>query len=345
MSQAVSLHAELLRSLQAVARVQLVARLQDDRPNFPQAGELHVFIPDLHLITAARRVEAGYTYGTNYPALLEAVVKSLHVLRLAAAPAGEVVVYQIGDLFDLWRQVDGLDPNANAASAIQNDHASLLAALRDPDLDAQFLLGNHDYDLYRFPNFDAWQRSYVLAPSVMLLHGDVFDWVEQLPDELQNLALFLFSASHPAGTADLEKLRPLNNRSRAGKNFHDFIQNRAPAPTGKWREAANDDGGCWNVQVDGTAPKEMLLYLDSARQKCDTANRQFGSALNVAVIGHTHHARIAVHDSAEEFFALMDCGAWIENCNTADDPTPRPNAQIAALGANEARIYQLSPLE
>jgi hypothetical protein len=40
----------------------------------------------------------------------------------------------------------------------------------------------------------------------------------------------------------------------------------------------------------------------------------------------------------------MDCGAWIENCCTADDATPRPNAQIAALSANEARIYQLAPL-
>ncbi|MCX6629804.1 MAG: hypothetical protein NTW28_19475, partial [Candidatus Solibacter sp.] len=147
-------------------------------------------------------------------------MKSLRDLRLGSAPAGEAVVYQIGDLFDLWRQVDGLDPKASAASAIQNDQASLLVALRDPDLNAQFLLGNHDYDLYRFPNFDAWQRSFVLAPSVMLLHGDVFDWVEKLPDELQNLVLFLFNAN-PAGTADLEKMRPLNRKRRAGKKFRD----------------------------------------------------------------------------------------------------------------------------
>ncbi len=338
-----SLHADLLASLQAIARVQLVARLQDDRLNFPQSNELHVFIPDLHLITAARRVEGGYQYGTNHPALLLAVVKSLRALQLAAAPAGDVVVYQIGDLFDLWRQVDGLDPNANAASAIQNDQASLVAALRDPDLNAQFLLGNHDYDLYRFPNFDAWQRSFILAPSVMLLHGDVFDWVEKLPDELQNLVLYLFTASHPAGTADLEKLRPVNNQQRAGRKFRNFIQNQVAAPTGHWREAG-EDGGNWNVQVAGTAPAEMLLYLDAARQKCGEANRQFGSRLGMAVIGHTHQARIAVHDSGDEFFALMDCGAWIENCCTADDPTPLPNAQIAALGANEARIYQLAPL-
>src|ERR1017187_5065107 len=144
-----SLHADLLGTLQSIANVQLVARLRDDRLSFPQAGELHVFIPDVHLITAARRAEAGYPYGTNYPDLLLAVVQLLRALKLAAAPAGEGVVYQIGDLFDLWRQVDGLDPGANAASAIQNDQASLVAALRDPDLNAQFLLGNHDYDLYQ----------------------------------------------------------------------------------------------------------------------------------------------------------------------------------------------------
>jgi UDP-2,3-diacylglucosamine pyrophosphatase LpxH len=220
-----NLHADLLDALQSVARVQLVARLVDTRLNFPQAEELHVFIPDIHLITAARCAEAGYLYSANYPELLETVVRSLAAFKRSAAPAGEVVVYQIGDLFDLWRQVDGLDPEANAASAIQNDHARLLSALRDPDLNTQFLLGNHDYDLYRFPNFDAWQRSFILPPSVMLLHGDVFDWVENLPTELKNLVLFLFSASHPAVTADLEAMRPLNRRRRPGKDFRASIQN------------------------------------------------------------------------------------------------------------------------
>jgi UDP-2,3-diacylglucosamine pyrophosphatase LpxH len=337
-----SLHGDLLGALQAIARVQLVARLRDERLNFPAVNELHVFIGDVHLITAARRAEAGYQYGTNYLELLLAAIQSLRALKLAASPEGEVVVYQIGDLFDLWRQVDGLDADADAASAIQNDHARLLAALRDADLNAQFLLGNHDYDLYRFPNFDAWQRSYILAPSVMVLHGDVFDWLEKLPGELKNLVLYLFGGSHPVGMSELEKMRPLNTRQRAGRTFRTFIENQVPAPTGKWRDAG--DGENWNVQLAGTSPQRMLLHLDEARQKCGEANAQFGSALQMAVIGHTHQARIAVHDAGGEFFALMDCGAWIENCNTADDPTPRPNAQIAALGANEARIYQLAPL-
>jgi hypothetical protein len=30
------------------------------------------------------------------------------------------------------------------------------------------------------------------------------------------------------------------------------------------------------------------------------------------------------------------------DCVTEDDATPRPNAQIAAVGGNEIRIYQLA---
>jgi UDP-2,3-diacylglucosamine pyrophosphatase LpxH len=335
----VSLHDDLLRALRGNAAVELVACLRDERLGFPQAHELHVFIPDVHLITAARRAESGYAYTTNFPGLLENVVVSLKDLRRdsAATGAGEVVVYQLGDLFDLWRQVDGLDPQAIVASAIQNDHLSLLRALRDPELNTQFVLGNHDYDLFRFPSFDAWQRSFILPPSALVLHGDVFDWVEAaLPDELKNLFLYLFSVSHPAGKAEIKKLRPLNRRSRAGNRFRTFIRSQDPARTGTWPP---QDGipPYFNVQVEGVAPPAMLTFLDQARRKC-------AAEFKIAVIGHTHQARIAVHDAADGFFALIDGGAWIESCATEDDPTPRPNAQIAALGANEARIYQLAPL-
>ncbi len=51
--------------------------------------------------------------------------------------------------------------------------------------------------------------------------------------------------------------------------------------------------------MEGAAGPEMLLYLKEARQKCAEANRKFGSNLNVTVISHTHHARIAIHDTPE----------------------------------------------
>jgi UDP-2,3-diacylglucosamine pyrophosphatase LpxH len=66
--------------------------------------------------------------------------------------------------------------------------------------------------------------------------------------------------------------------------------------------------------------------------------------LMVAVIGHTHHARIAVRESRDgDLFTLIDCGAWIENCVAEGAAAPTPNVQLAALSANEARIYQLQP--
>ena len=42
-------------------------------------------------------------------------------------------------------------------------------------------------------------------------------------------------------------------------------------------------------------------------------------------------------------FALVDTGAWIENCGEANGGQSIPNAQITALSANQVRIYQLNP--
>jgi hypothetical protein len=46
---------------------------------------------------------------------------------------------------------------------------------------------------------------------------------------------------------------------------------------------------------------------------------------------------------AAGLFTLIDCGAWIEQCIAGGETNPMPSAQIAALSANEARIYQLAP--
>jgi UDP-2,3-diacylglucosamine pyrophosphatase LpxH len=58
------------------------------------------------------------------------------------------------------------------------------------------------------------------------------------------------------------------------------------------------------------------------------------------VIGHTHHARIVTREENGDFFALIDCGAWIEHYK-GDDGQPHENAQIGVICGNNARIYQL----
>jgi UDP-2,3-diacylglucosamine pyrophosphatase LpxH len=330
------LHAQFLSTLESVANVSLVSKLRDPRLNIPDPDRLNVFIPDLHLVSKTRT----YQFGTNLVETLTAVLNGVRVLKMAARPS-QVIVYQIGDLLDLWRETDGLDPDPDVASAIEDSHSSLMEAIYDGSLDTQFLLGNHDYDLYRFTNYDIWQRYFYPSPSVMVLHGDIFDWVEELPDGLQNFFVHLFSPNAKPERVQLEAMRPLNVKMRARKRLRNYVQ-AGVAPVGRLRPPAETVGvERFNVQDANSAP-EMLTFLDSARQKCAAASREFGMALTTAVIGHTHHARIAVHEEGGELFALVDCGAWIENCATEDDPTPRPNAQVAAVGANELRIYQLA---
>ena len=54
--------------------------------------------------------------------------------------------------------------------------------------------------------------------------------------------------------------------------------------------------------------------------------------MRTVIIGHTHHARIAVRKMPNGTpFTLIDCGAWIEKCVDADGTNAFPNAQITAL--------------
>ena len=85
-------------------------------------------------------------------------------------------------------------------------------------------------------------------------------------------------------------------------------------------------------------------FLEKACEECVNVNRETGSKLRMVIIGHTHHARIATMKTPDGTpFALVDIGAWIENCSEEEGAAPVPNAQIAALSENQVRIYQLGP--
>jgi UDP-2,3-diacylglucosamine pyrophosphatase LpxH len=332
----VSLHDRLLATLEDVADVWLVSKLHDLRLNFPDESRLDVFIGDVHLVTRRR----PFAYSTNAEATLAAAARALRNLKQEARP-GNVVVYQIGDLLDLWREADSFDPRADVPSAIEDSHPALIEALYDPELDVQFVLGNHDYDLFQFANYDLWRRYFYPSPSVLVTHGDIFDWVEDLPDRVQQFFVYLFSPKVQPGRAQLAAMRPLNQQIGRRDRAKDRAQAGVSPIRKLVRPASAAAAARFNVQ-DACSPSEMLKFLDPARAKCAEASAQFGLALTTAVIGHTHHARIAVHEDGDKLFALVDCGAWIETCVTEDDPSPQPNAQIAALGANEIRIYQLA---
>lgn len=332
-----SLHDSLLSSLQSVAMVQLVACLRDARLNFGGDNDLHVFIPDIHLVT--KKVRKRYPYGTNDTGVLTQALDAIRQLKQrAAGEQKKVSVFQIGDFMDLWRETPRMEERVDAASRIADDHRALMRALMAPGFKTRFLLGNHDFELYRWPNFVAWERRYFLGPtgttrpSGIALHGDVFDEVETFHDTLQRLVVFFLSPFKTATDHELSDVLALVHQENLR---HDFtLQVGGDAHLGALAPTA--------AQV---LPERHNVgehkFLSQAMLMCQRANRDYGLSLRFAVIGHTHHARIAVHEQGEEFFALIDTGAWIENC-VLPDGTRHPNMQLTALSGNEVRIYQLS---
>ena len=339
------MHDRLLKILLDIADVRLVASYTDDGLGLP-ADSIQVFLPDLHLLSAERR--ELYRYGTNYAdtLLIDLTEALLRLRRDARADGRRVNVFQIGDYLDLWRQtlLPRLDPSV--PDQIKDSHQKLTELLEDPALNTGFLLGNHDFDLGEFVGYNAWERRFFLPgndPRVIVMHGDYFDWIERaLPEEIRDVAVYLFGQSAQAGSALIGKMRDLTYRTNHA-DYSGFIQLQQPAVLGSLgSHEENDLSGDFNVQNLDSG--EGAKFLEKACAECAQVNRDSGSKLRMVVIGHTHHARIAATRMADGTpFALVDIGAWIENCVETEGSAPIPNAQIAALAENQARIYQLSP--
>lgn len=332
------MHERLLERLLAVANVRLVASYTNPEFGLPGDKKIQIFIPDLHLLSTARR--ARYTYGTNNEDVLVDVITELIELKAEAAADESVVVFHIGDYLDLWREslTPGGDPDV--PGRIKNDHAALVDLLEDERLNAHFLLGNHDFDLYELTAYNKWERRFFIpgaAPRVMVLHGDYFDWVErELSAELRDIAVYLFGQGHKATSAVLGKMQELAHKHNAAANYTSHIQRAQPAPLGAAQAGDARVPAEFNVQRKDNTVEGGLLFLDTAFEECA------GTNLKTVIIGHTHHARIAVREMPDgRPFTLIDTGAWIESCVETGGGSASPNAQITALSADQVRIYQL----
>jgi UDP-2,3-diacylglucosamine pyrophosphatase LpxH len=341
------MHEKLREALAEVARkhdanLRLVACHTNPQLGMPDDKTIQVFLPDMHLLSAARR--RLYQYGMNHEPMLQSVLTALIDLKTNAAEDETVVVFHIGDYLDLWRESrDPTDPDV--PKSIKRDHATLAGLLEDRRLNAHFLLGNHDFDLYRSAAYNKWERRFFIpaeAPGVLILHGDFFDPVErEVPQSIRDIAVYLFGKSHQAGAAILARMADRAHQLNKSKNYDHAIQRQQPAPLGRTRSGEGATGD-FNVQTADDTVEGGLLFLEQSCAECVRANQAEGTTLRAVIIGHTHHARIATCPMPDgNPFTLIDCGAWIENCVDADGSEAFPNAQITALSANQARIYQL----
>jgi UDP-2,3-diacylglucosamine pyrophosphatase LpxH len=353
-------HDELLVALNRIARVHLVSRLRSDKLRFP-GNDMRIFIPDLHLLS--RKQEKEFKYNTNHHDLLVKLAGELREFkkRLAAAKT-EVAVYQLGDFFDLWREMSPIWTRESvseelpaAVAKMEEDRIDLLRILRSPELNTQFLLGNHDFDVHFLENYIDCELSYYfpvrpgVTPSGVCFHGDILDSFERrMPESAKELGLYYFGPYVKAHTIDLHAIRKLARDAFSMENIWSHIRLPVPAHIESPREAVESrhlPEGDFNVErVGNPEDEEDVLYAKEAKEFARTVNHQTGWDLRFAVIGHTHNPRIVVDETDDPpgFFALIDCGAWIENCRGTGDNV-MPNAQIGVIYDNDVRIYQLEP--
>jgi hypothetical protein len=367
------MHAALLRHLLQVSHVQLVARLKDARLGHPAVHGVRVFIPDVHLLSEDRVKD--FKYATNYVDVLTDVAGILIKFKQSATGVGvPVAVYQLGDFVDLWREnpmyfkmKEAAEKTELNVQRVMESHIVLSQRLFGPELGTRRVLGNHDFDTHELETGIGAELRYYFPydresyPVAIALHGDIFDSRERRMSEwLEHWGVYHFGPKVEQKVYDLQSLSAKIVQDHKGKDYESHIQLPEPASLGESAHVKDERTllkeelarSRFNVKVAGdpSVPEGLFKFLPEAEYVTAYINDQTGWDLRFAVIGHTHHARIALDERPEKdggskrgFFALVDCGAWLEQGHL-DGKVVR-NAQIGVLYDNDVRIYQLSPKE
>lgn len=335
-------------------------------------GALRVFVPDLHWMSKATllRFSKGYEFNQGrLPDGRPLFGTLLDVLEdCKQALANGLEVFQLGDSFDLWREVrDANEPVLEAYERVRNDPLVKPLADRLVALKTSFVRGNHDAWLKGINHgLTSADQFTTAAERVVLVHGHRFDNVEVvLPDTVQLLFVQLATAVKPGkkriggfrktDIARIDKLNDLRRKPSFPPTIYPTVDPRGALPLEKTADVA-DLLTRWqfHVKVDGfkhgTGSENDFEHVDHLTFGDDIFRLEAASFSDhtLYVIGHTHHARILVDRSpmGAKPLVTMDCGAWVEWCyvrqtEATDPPRAVPSGQVGVQTGNEIRIYQL----
>jgi UDP-2,3-diacylglucosamine pyrophosphatase LpxH len=360
-------HDDVLAALTGVlerdrGEVRLLGRVSDPLIGNTVDREVFVFIPDLHLVSPARRAHFG-AYGFNHEAsqLLARLLGALATLqqRWVDADEHDLVAIQMGDFFDLWREFpDVYDPGAIPDEA----HGALRDTLYrgvfrgKPCLEATILLGNHDtkggqtLPNVRF-NLKAFNRS--PAPFLFATHGDAFDILERLaPDQIQEFIVYGAGSHTPVNKYPIGQWGGEAERTNKPLNQ---MRDSIVAP----RHDLTTVRGAVLARAGAALPERLARvaerpeeidhrYFQKFYEAIGAAVKQYPSAqgLRVVVIGHTHQAAMILCEPPDggRPMLFIDAGAWIEQCTyhtEEDQQVTEGSAQLAVIHGNDARLYQI----
>jgi UDP-2,3-diacylglucosamine pyrophosphatase LpxH len=363
-------HDSLLTDLLAAFpnEVFLVGQYAD--PRLGLGDEMRVFVPDAHWMSrrTLQRFAGGYEFndGTTRGGkpLFGTMLDLLEDWKLNDA---SLEVYQLGDSFDLWREVTSASEDAQVAyDRLRNDPLVQSLADRLVGLGTKFIRGNHDAWL-KSTNHGLGSLQDVYEPAggkIFVTHGHRYDNIEMiLPDHVKDFFVQLASTVRPrklwvgafskTSIKKLNRLLELRRNTNFPKNIYPMVE-----PEGAIKITSVTDptdlAQTWQFHLDvrdfshGSGIYDDFDHLDYV---------QFGDNIfaqeaihptdhTLYVIGHTHHARLLVDETPfGKPLVIMDCGGWIEWCHVKQTPNAEadvvPSAQVGVQQGNEVRIYQL----
>lgn len=326
--------------------------------------EVFFFVPDLHVISAARQASFGnYSFNHGPARLLVLLLQEMARLREDWEDDGthKLVTVQIGDFFDMWREFGGSAQPERIGDDECGDLRDLFyrGVLRNrPCLKATMILGNHDtkrgFPLQEIPfQLKAFNRDAAGQPFLFVTHGDAFDVLEQaLDDWLQEFVV------HFLGTLTPVNKYPVAHWGRMAGQLNRTLGELADCIMKPCQEVVLANGA---VAVRPGQPLPDRLVKEVADPEAEDqdafarywrasrdAARQFDSAkkLRVVVVGHSHCPAMLLHEPQDggSPLLLMDVGAWIEKCDyplEEGDHAIEANAQLGVIHGNDARLYQV----
>lgn len=324
---------------------------KDETLKFPE-DEAYVFIGDTHLMTkndAKKYPRRRFVQPEDFTTFL----RSLKELK--ARWTENLKVFQVGDLFDVWRAT-GEGSQEEKVDAIFLDFEEICDLLiSDPPFgtDTTFIPGNHDYVLHRLPDWYG-SRLHTIKDiegkdRILVVHGDILDPIEKLPEWIKAIAVRIAKGvKSDAYTID----DPDKDENEVLEYNEQIVDGKGQIGIGA-QELIEDDSGRdhfknapYNVIDGDDLPEDnrKVRFYKAAKQLALELNQRHEIDIRTMVIAHSHYARIIKGDRGDgKLFSLVDSGAWYGKCRLgATQEYPWLHCgQVAILTEDEFRIYQL----
>ncbi|OGP69538.1 MAG: hypothetical protein A2Y80_00935 [Deltaproteobacteria bacterium RBG_13_58_19] len=256
--------------------------------NTDLTSKLTICIPDMHLLE--RGPDDDFLDGN--PQHEERFLSFLDFLLSVRKTEGDdLEVVQLGDMFDLWQA----KWNTNAIVEAYPEVLGLIADIRPI-----YVVGNHDIDLIRY--YEAQKETFGRKPQhfsivegnmkIIYEHGfqaDIANNQDSLTGKIgREITVIVGWMEHINPDIDLILSSDWDAIVKTFEKYNMFTPVRDP---------------------QGTIKHE---YLNFYINRMDKFNREQNNIdLSLAVIGHTHKARLVTLPKDERIFYLMDCGSWV----------------------------------